>query len=140
MAGGLSPRSIRYVHTVIHAALSDAVKKGTLSRNVADVADPPQSKDAKPPEMGFWTPTELETFLKLPSDDPLGPLYRVAAKCGLRRGEVCGLRWQDVDFDKAKIHIRRTLIVVRGPGLLTVASGSPSRKPTRAGGPSASTR
>jgi integrase len=114
--GGLSPRSIRYVHTVIRAALADAVKKGTLDRNVADAADPPRSKDAKPPEMGFWTPTELATFLKLTADDPLGPLYRTAAMCGLRRGEVCGLRWQDVDFDKARIHIRHTLIVVRSSG------------------------
>ena len=114
--GGLSYRSVRYVHTVMHKALSDAVKKGTLVRNVAEVASPPSAKSAKPPEMSWWTPAELRTFLGLTADEAYGPLFRLAAMTGMRRGEVCGLRWGDLDFDKARIEVRHQLLVVRSPG------------------------
>ena len=98
--GGLSPRSVRYVHTVVRKALSDAVKKGTLVRNVAEVASPPSAKSAKPPEMAWWTPEELRSFLHLTGHEPYGPLFRVAAMTGMRRGEVCGLPWSNVDLDQ----------------------------------------
>jgi integrase len=112
--GGLSPRSVRYVHTVLHKALSDAVRKGTLARNVAEVASPPDTASAKAPEMAWWKPEELRAFLALTADEPLGPLFRVAAMTGMRRGEVCGLRWSDVDLDRARVEVRHQLLVVRG--------------------------
>jgi len=114
--GGLSPRSVRYVHVVLQKALSDAVRKGDLARNVATLADPPRAKDTKPPEMAWWTPAELRSFLDLTANEALGPLFRVAAMTGMRRGEVCGLRWSDVDLDKARIEVRHQLTVVRTPG------------------------
>jgi integrase len=64
--------------------------------------------------MKFWTPTELATFLKAVEDDELYPLFRLAALTGLRRGEVCALRWAEVDLDKGQIHVRRQLTVVNG--------------------------
>jgi integrase len=115
-SGGLSPRSVRYVHTVVHKALSDAVKKGTLVRNVAEVASPPSAKSTKAPEMAWWTPVELRCFLDLTADEAYGPLFRVAAMTGMRRGEVCGLRWSDVDLDKTRLEVRQQLLVVRSPG------------------------
>ena len=114
--GGLSPRSVRYVHTVVRKALSDAVKKGTLVRNVAEVASPPSAKSAKPPEMAWWTPEELRSFLHLTGHEPYGPLFRVAAMTGMRRGEVCGLPWSNVDLDRTRIEVRQQLLVVRSPG------------------------
>jgi integrase len=114
--GGLSPRSVRYVHGVLRKALADALRKGTLARNVADLADAPRPRDARAPEMAWWTPKELRTFLDLTAGEPLGPLFRVAAMTGMRRGEACGLRWQDVDLDKARLTVRQQLIVVRSPG------------------------
>lgn len=112
--GGLSPRSVRYVHTVLQKALSDAVRKGTLARNVAEVASPPSSKSTEPPEMKWWRPDELRAFLAMTADEPLGPLFRLAAMTGMRRGEVCGLRRSDVDLDAARIKVRHQLNVVRG--------------------------
>jgi integrase len=114
--GGLSPRSVRYVHTVLRKALADAVKKGTLARNVADAADPPRARDTKAPEVAWWTPAELRSFLNLTASEHLGSLFRVAAMTGMRRGEVCGLRWSDVDLDAARIDVRHQLLVVRSPG------------------------
>lgn len=114
--GGLSPRSVRYVHGVLRKALADAVRKDTLARNVADLADVPRPRDARPPEMAWWTPLELRRFLDLTATELLGPLFRVAAMTGMRRGEVCGLRWRDIDLDTARLTVRQQLIVVRSPG------------------------
>jgi integrase len=112
--GGLSPRSVRYCHTVIQKALGDAVKKGELARNVATSASPPSAKSTKAPEMSWWTPEQLRTFLALTSDEALGPLFRVAAMTGMRRGEVCGLRWSDVDLEKGRIEVRQQLLALKG--------------------------
>jgi predicted Zn-dependent protease len=53
--GGLSPRSVRYIHTIIHRALKDAVRWGRLARNPADAADPPKAEEASRPESITWT-------------------------------------------------------------------------------------
>ena len=114
--GGLSPRSVRYVHTVLRKALADAVRKGTLATNVADAADPPRARDTKAPEMSWWTPAELRTFLNFTATEHLGSLFHTASMTGMRRGEVCGLRWSDVDLDASRIDVRHQLLVVRSPG------------------------
>ena len=114
--GGLCSRTVRYVHTVLQKALSDAVRKGELARNVAMMADSPRAKDTKPPEMAWWRPDELRSFLAMTAHEPLGPLFRLAAMTGMRRGEVCGVRWSDVDLDKARLEVRHQLTVVRTPG------------------------
>lgn len=112
--GGLSPRSVRYVHTVVQKALGDAVRKGELARNVATMADPPSAKSTRAPEMSWWTPEQLRTFLGLTAAESLGPLFRVAAMTGMRRGEVCGLRWSDVDLEQSRIEVRQQLLTLRG--------------------------
>jgi integrase len=109
-----SARTTRYVHSVIRKALADAVRKGLVIRNVAVLADPPSAKAARAPEMQFWTPPELSTFLRAVSEDELFALYRLASMTGLRRGEVCGLRWADVDLDGARVQVRHQLNMVSG--------------------------
>ena len=110
-AGGLSPRTTRFLHTVVRKALEDAVRKGLVVSNVADRARPPSAKSAQPPEMDFWTPSELHAFLRsLDSRDRLYTMWRVLAFTGLRRGEVAGLRWQDVDL-KGDDRARRSVVI-----------------------------
>lgn len=116
--GPLSKRSVFYIHSVLHRALSDAVKKGILPRNVAALATAPSPKSTRAPEASWWTPAELRSFLSATTDEPLGPLFRLAAMTGMRRGEVCGLRWDDVDLKAARIEVRQQLNVVRYPGAL----------------------
>jgi integrase len=111
---GLSPRTTRYVHSVLRKALGDAVRKGLVLRNVATLADPPSAKSAQAPEMQFWTPAELAAFLAATKDDELFALYRLTAMSGLRRGEVCGLRWSNVDLEGSRIHVRHQINVVDG--------------------------
>ena len=112
--GPLSSRSVRYIHVTLHKSFSDAVRKGLLARNPAESASPPSAKSTKPPEQRWWTPEELRTFLHLTAAELLGPLFHLAAMTGMRRGEVCGLRWSDVELDEARIEVRQQLLVVRG--------------------------
>jgi integrase len=112
--GGLSPRSVRYVHVVVQKALGDAVRKHELARNVATEASPPSAKSARAPEMSWWTPAQLRAFLDFTAGDPLAPLFRLAAMTGMRRGEVCGVRWADVDLDKARLQVRQQLTTLGG--------------------------
>ncbi|HWC10894.1 MAG TPA: site-specific integrase, partial [Acidimicrobiales bacterium] len=111
--GGLSPRTVRYVHTIVSKALSDAVPKRLLVRNPALDADPPSAKSAAPPEMTWWEPDELRAFLTSVASDELGALWRLAAMTGMRRGEGCGLRWSDVDLETGRLAVRQQLTTVR---------------------------
>jgi integrase len=106
---GLSFRTVRYVHTIVAKALSDAERKGLISRNPARLASPPSSTAAKAPEMHVWTPQELRRFLEAVPDHHHGPVWHMAAMTGLRRGELCGLRWADVDLDGGSITVRQTI-------------------------------
>jgi integrase len=111
---GLSPASVRYVHRILRKALGDAVRKGTLIRNPASLADPPKRSTAnvRQPEMHVWSASQLQTFLGSIADERFSPAFVLAAHTGMRRGEVAGLRWADVDLAGKLIHIRQAATVV----------------------------
>lgn len=109
--GGLSPATVRYVHAVIRKALADAVRRNQLTRNVADAADAPRQTR---PAIRTWSARELRAFLAHVEDDRLYAAYVVAGTTGMRRGEVLGLSWQDVDLDTARVSVVRSLTVVGG--------------------------
>jgi integrase len=109
--GGLSPRSVRYVHTIVHRMLKDAVRWGRLARNAADAADPPRSASSHA-EMLTWTAGETGRFLASVRNDRLAAAFVLLATTGARRGEVLGLRWSDVDLDAGRTAIRQTVIAV----------------------------
>lgn len=123
--GGLSPRTVRYTHTILHRALRDAVRWGRLPRNVADLADAPRSKA---PEMQTWHQEELKRFLDNVVTDRLYAAWLLLATTGLRRGELLGLRWQDVVLDTGRIVIRQSLMSVGGELNLSAPKTSKSRR------------
>ena len=104
---GRSLSTIRGVYAVMSKSLADAERKG-LARNVARLATPPKSSATRPPEMIVWTPAELASFLGMVQGHHYGPLMRTAAMTGLRRSEVCGLRWADIDLDAATLTVRQS--------------------------------
>jgi integrase len=111
--GGLSATSVRYVHRVLSKALNDARRKGAISRNVATLADPPRAESAGArAAIQVWDAVELRQFLDLTADHPLHVLWVVAAKTGMRRGELVGLRWQDVDLAASTISVRQAAVLV----------------------------
>jgi integrase len=108
----LSVRTVRYIHTIIHRALKDAMKWGRLVRNPSDAANPPRAKDARAPEMRTWSAQQVSTFLDLVQGSRYRAPWFVLATTGMRRGEVLGLRWRDVDLDNGRLSIRQTITLV----------------------------
>ncbi len=108
----LAPKTVRNVHVVLRKALADASRKRLVARNVAIDADPPRVPSAGERDHDVWSPDELRAFLVAIKDHPLAPAYVLAASTGMRRGEVLGLRWDDVDLDLRTIAIRQTVISV----------------------------
>lgn len=108
---GLSATSVRYTHRILRHALADAVRKGRLSRNPADAADPP--RPAPGAEMRFWTPDQVRSFLYDTRDHPLHALWRTATHTGMRRGELLALRWADLDLTTGRLAVTQALVTVR---------------------------
>jgi integrase len=104
--GGLSPRTVRYTHVILHRALRDAVRWGLLARNPADLADPPKQQR---PEVQVWDAQQLRQFLEHVGTDRLAALWVLLATTGMRRGEALGLRWRDVDLEAGRASIAQTL-------------------------------
>ena len=110
----LSPRSVRYIHTLLLGLFGHAVRKGTLATNPCTNADVPSPKAARSREMSTWTAPQLARFLtSLEGDAFRAPLFLLATT-GMRRGEALGLQWRDVRLDDGQLDIRRSLGLVAG--------------------------
>jgi len=105
---GLSAKSVYNVHLALRKALADAVDAGLLKANPAERAHQMPTDYGR--EMMTWTADELRTFLSRSESDPNFAFWRLAAQMGMRRGELLGLRWQDVDFDHARVSVRQQLV------------------------------
>lgn len=108
----LKPKTIRNIHIVVHKLLADAVEDEIIAVNPADRAKRPRRSAAPDPELLFWTPAELAQFLSATRGDDLGVLWHLAAMTGMRRGELLGLHWSDVDLESARVSVRRNLVSV----------------------------
>jgi len=110
---GLSPGTIRKVHAILHRAFGQAVRWGWVQHNVIDRTSPPRLVKAEhtPPD-----PQQVAELIDQAwSDDPaFGLFLHLAAVTGARRGELCGLRWTDIDFDDRSLIICRSVIDVDG--------------------------
>jgi len=109
----LQPSTVLKVHVVARAALARAVKWGWIDRNPASDAEPPsQSRRA------ITTPNRDQLAKLLAAAEVADPMFavylRVGAATGARRGELCALRWSDIDLKGARLVIERGLIVVAG--------------------------
>jgi integrase len=96
---GLSPTTVRYIHTIIHAALKDAMRWNRVVRNVADASNPPSVGSTKKGKLDAWSADELRTFLDHVALNRYLPPWILLATTACRRGEALGLKWQDVDLD-----------------------------------------
>ena len=122
---GLSNTSVVQVHRIIHKALSLAVKWGCVTRNVADAASPPKVEQKT---METWEVETVRKFLGSAKENRYGDLYVFGILTGLRRGELCGLLWKNVDLQRHRISIVQTLQRITGRGLVV---GKPKTKRSR---------
>jgi integrase len=103
---GRSPRTVSNVRAVLRRALNQALRRGYVLRNVATLVDAPRTTTFR------ITPLDLpqaRRLLAVVAGHRLEALYRLAISLGMRRGEVCGLRWQDVDLAAATLTIHGSL-------------------------------
>ncbi len=105
--GQLAPKTLLNVHQILRTALGDAERAGLARRNVARLMNPPCHGIA--PEQRCWNEHQLRQFLQVAIEHRLGRAVWLAAMTGMRRGEVLGLRWSDIDLDASTLSIRRSV-------------------------------
>jgi len=101
-----APRTVRHVHRLLHRVFGHATKWGNIKRNVVSLVDAPKVPASKAPALQL---TEIPKMFAAIRGRSLFPIAVVALGTGMRRGELCALRWQDVDLDGAKLQVERSL-------------------------------
>lgn len=104
---GLSAKSVKNAHGVLHSALDKAVENGMIKKNVSSGCDLPKGVQD---EMRPLEDEEVAEFLELAKNDLLFPLYYVALFTGMRQSELMGLTWDCVNFRKGSIRISKQLL------------------------------
>jgi integrase len=110
--GPLSQKTLTNTHAILHKALADAVTDGRLDHNIASRVRLPRHDpdgDLRPSRLRTWDTDQAARFLELTAGDPLHDLWRVALATGMRRGELLGLSWEDVDLEQRQVRVRRSL-------------------------------
>ena len=106
LESGKAASTVRVAYAVLRAAMEAAVREELVFRNVVAMVDPPRvgRQDRSP-----WSATEARQFLAGAEGSPLYAAYLLALALGLRRGEVLGLTWSDLDLDGRAVCVRRQL-------------------------------
>jgi integrase len=110
---GLASKTVLEVHMIVRAALDLALRRELIGRNIAD------NEQLRPSRSGnavarIWTDSELARFLDIARSHRLYPALHLAAHTGMRRGEIAGLKWLDLDTRTNRLSIRRSLQCVGG--------------------------
>lgn len=123
---GLAPATVQKIHVVLHKALSQAVMWHLVPHNVTEAVKAPRQthKEIRP-----LNREQVKALLAAANEagDRQAALYTLAVTTGMRQGELLGLKWEDVDLEHNRLHIRRTLIRNKGRLLL----GEPKTKKSR---------
>jgi integrase len=123
---GLKPSSVRYIHAVLHRALSKAVELRLISHNPAASADPPKVRHE---EITPLSTDQTRAFLEAARGQKYEALYVLSLTCGLRMGESLGLKWSDIDLEAGTLRVNRQLQRIReGGGLVFSEPKNASRR------------
>lgn len=116
-AEGLAPATVLMNHRILSRALTVALQRGRVVRNVATLVDAPSVVRH---EVQPLTGAEAKRLLQAAEDLPNGARWSVALAIGLRQGEALGLMWDAVDLDAGTLTVRRALQRQKGKGLVLV--------------------
>ena len=125
LESGLSPRTVQYHHAILRSAFGQAVKWGTIFRNVAKLVDSPRvdRKEVEPLAMD-----EVPRLLEAARGERLSAVYVLALATGMRQGEIPGLRWDDLDLNEGSLRVRFTLQRIDGKFQLVEPKSRSSRR------------
>ena len=108
---GLSGQTVRGIHTTFHAALDKAVSEKIIPKNPSDFCRLPS---AKAREMQVLSPEEIQRLLIQAKEDGCFELLLLELSTGLRRGEICALQWDDLNFNTGELQVKRQIHRVKG--------------------------
>ena len=114
LSPGLAPKTVRNIHAFIHRALVDAVNWKYVTDNPASRVKPPRRPRTR---RQVWKTEEIQRFLSSVRADRFAALFLLELTTGIRRGQVCGLKWSAVDLDAGKITVHDNRVVVGGKAL-----------------------
>lgn len=103
---GLAANTVRLVHVYLRGGMDQAERDGVVVKNIARDVTPPKKQRPDTPEP--WDGDELRRFLATAKPDRLYPFWRLACMTGMRRGELLGLRWSNLDLDASMILVEGT--------------------------------
>ncbi len=104
---GLSAKTVRYVHSILHSAFKQAVSWGMLARNPTDGVSLPRLNRN---EMRALSPAEAAGFLQAVAQDKWSAVFVLALFTGMRPSEYLALKWTDVDLEKGTVTVQRSLV------------------------------
>jgi integrase len=110
---GRSPKTIRNYHAIISSALHQAQRWGWVRENVAEQAKPPRVSQRRVKAPAVEVVRQIVTTAE-ERDPRLAPLLMLGALTGLRRGELCALRWTDVHLDSGELDVARSVVITKG--------------------------
>ena len=110
---GVGIRTVRLTHAVLHRALARAVRYRLITHNPAHGASLPRYQQG---EMQVLDITQIGQFLVAANGSHYEALYHLAVTAGLRQGELFGLKWSDLKWNRATIHVQRQVQRIRGQG------------------------
>ncbi len=120
---GVADSSMRTYKATLSSALKDALLQKKVSHNPCTIARIAPNKDTQ--ERVVLPLSQMREFLTLLDLTKHGPVYRLAAATGMRRGELCGLTWGNVDFERQELHVRQVVTNINRKGLVV---GPPKSK------------
>jgi integrase len=105
LKAGMAASRVETLHNVLHKALKQAIKWRLLTHNVTEAVDVPR---ATLREYTTWDVKQIARFLEVSSKDQWAALWHMAVLTGMRRGEILGLKWADLDLDRGLLAVKRT--------------------------------
>lgn len=127
----VAPATLQQHHTILHSALKAATMQDLVPRNAASlvIGKPRGRQSLEDIRQNCWDPEEARKFLDVAKADSAhaGAFYSLAMDSGSRKAELCGLKWQEVDWDRRMVSIVRQLVKIRAEPLF----GPPKNGHTR---------
>jgi len=114
---GKGARSVQAVHVILHCALKQAVREGLLGRNPVDAVDRPRVEQT---ETQILNEEQARQLLVIASGSLYETVFCLALISGMRKGELLGLKWSDLDLKKGTILVQRQLQLIKPEGYILV--------------------